>query len=221
MTVSKVSVGSDVQQISKRRFIKSGFDRAVAAVLLVGTSPLILAISLLVLVTMGRPVVFCQHRPGLHGRVFTIYKFRTMRKSNTPSNQSEADEVRITRLGGLLRRTSLDELPQLVNVLKGDLSLVGPRPLLVEYLDRYTDQQMRRHEVMPGITGWTQVNGRNSLEWERKFDLDIWYVDNWSLRLDFRILYLTLGKVFSGKGVSYPGSSTMIAFDQKREPHDS
>ena len=162
--------------------------------------------------TQGSPVIFRQTRPGLGGAPFPIYKFRTMREAVDGHGVPLPDEERLTRVGRWLRRTSLDELPELVNVLRGDMSLVGPRPLLTSYLDRYSPIQARRHDVRPGITGWAQINGRNALSWEEKFDLDLWYVDHWSFALDLRILWRTLAQVVSGTGVSAPGHPTMPEF---------
>jgi sugar transferase EpsL len=175
-------------------------------------SPVLAAIAALVAVSMGRPILFRQHRPGLGGRPFTILKFRTMADSHDANGQPLPDAMRITRLGRFLRRTSLDELPELVNVLRGDMSLVGPRPLLSDYLPLYSQEQGRRHDVRPGITGWSQVNGRNALTWEEKFALDAWYVDNRSLRLDLRILRMTIGSVVKGEGIAHRGVATMEPF---------
>lgn len=160
---------------------------------------------------MGDPVLFRQERVGLDAKVFTLYKFRTM--TDVGPTGVEEDSRRITAVGSFLRRRSLDELPELINVVKGDMSLVGPRPLLVQYLDRYSPEQMRRHEVRPGITGWAQVNGRNALTWEQKFELDVWYVDNWSLGLDLKILWMTFVQVVKGSGISAEGHATMPEFN--------
>ena len=162
-------------------------------------------------VCLGRPVFFRQPRPGLHGRPFALVKFRTMRAG------TGSDAERLTRFGRFLRTTSLDELPELWNVLRGDMSLVGPRPLLMQYLERYTPEQARRHEMKPGITGWAQVNGRNALTWDERFALDVWYVDHWSLALDLRILARTLGAILRRKGITAPGSATMPEFGVKSE----
>jgi lipopolysaccharide/colanic/teichoic acid biosynthesis glycosyltransferase len=186
--------------------VKRLADVTGAAVLLVLLSPMLAVVALLVWVTMGRPVFFVHDRPGLRGRAFRLVKFRTMRQG--PGTDAE----RLTRLGRLLRRLSIDELPQLWNVLKGEMSLVGPRPLLMEYLDRYTPEQARRHEARPGITGWAQVNGRNAIGWEQKFALDVWYVDNRSFWLDIRILALTAWKVLKREGISQEGEATMEEF---------
>jgi len=161
---------------------------------------------------MGRPVLFKQMRPGLNGKPFYMYKFRTMTYERDEQGTLLSDELRLTGLGRFLRSTSLDELPELFNILKGDMSLVGPRPLLMQYLDRYTPEQARRHEVKPGITGWAQVNGRNAISWEEKFALDVWYVDNCSLWLDMKILLMTLVKVFKREGISAAGEATMPEF---------
>ena len=158
------------------------------------------------------PALFVQERPGLGGRPFRLYKFRTMRNANGPDGQPLPDAQRLTALGRFLRRASLDELPQLWNVLRGELSLVGPRPLLMEYLPRYSPEQARRHLVKPGITGWAQVNGRNAISWEEKFALDVWYVEHWSLGLDLKILLRTITSVITSRGVSATGHATMAEF---------
>jgi len=195
-----------------RTIVKRLFDFFLAGIGLVILSPVMILVALLVWVNMGRPVLFRQLRPGLHGRLFVLYKFRTMKDLRDERGNLLPDEQRLTRLGRFLRSTSLDELPELLNVLKGDMSLVGPRPLLPQYLDRYTPEQARRHEVKPGITGWAQVNGRNAITWEEKFALDVWYVDNWSLWLDLKILVLTLVKVLRREGISAEGEATMPEF---------
>lgn len=195
-----------MRQAGWRLGVKRGFDVAFAASGLVALSPLIAATSAAIAVTMGRPVLFRQQRPGRNGKPFRICKFRTMRDG--PGD----DATRLTRLGRFLRATSIDEIPQLWNVLRGEMSLVGPRPLLMQYLDRYTPRQARRHEVLPGITGWAQVNGRNALTHEERFELDVWYVDNWSLGLDLRILGLTLLAVAKRRGISASGHATMPEF---------
>ena len=161
---------------------------------------------------MGSPVLFKQQRPGLHGKPFMMSKFRTMTDARDGDGNLLPDADRLTRLGRFLRSTSLDELPELFNVLKGDMSLVGPRPLLMRYLDRYTPEQARRHEVRPGITGWAQINGRNALSWEDKFTLDVWYVDHCSLLLDMRIILQTIWKVLRREGISQEGEATMSEF---------
>ncbi len=189
--------------------MKRAFDVCVAALGLVLLSPVLAAIALLVRCTLGSPIVFRQQRPGLGARPFTLYKFRTMRQAGP--GVSDAD--RMTRLGMRLRSTSLDELPELWNVLRGDMSLVGPRPLLMQYLPLYTPEQARRHEVRPGITGWAQVNGRNAISWKEKFRLDVWYVDHQSFWLDLRILARTVWRVLSREGISEPGQATMTFFE--------
>jgi sugar transferase EpsL len=179
---------------------------------LLALSPLLLSLSFLVRLKQGMPVLFRQERPGLHGRPFKLYKFRTMTEERDANGNLLPDHQRLTNFGRFLRSTSLDELPELFNVLKGDMSLVGPRPLLMEYLDRYSPQQARRHEVRPGITGWTQINGRNGLTWEEKFKLDVWYVDNQSFFLDLKILAITIRKVIKREGINHPGQATMEEF---------
>lgn len=170
------------------------------------------AIALAIRVTMGPPVLFRQQRPGRGGRPFEIYKFRTMSNHGSGSGERAPDEARLKRLGRFLRHTSLDELPELFNVLKGDMSLVGPRPLLMEYLDLYTPEQARRHDVRPGMTGWAQINGRNALSWEEKFEHDTWYVNHWSLGLDLKIMLSTMLVVVRGSGVNQPGEATVEYF---------
>lgn len=192
--------------------LKRIFDFTFALIVVTLVSPLILLTAIAVAGSMGSPVLFRQLRPGLHGRSFEVLKFRTMAEAVGLDGQPLPDEQRLTKLGAFLRRFSLDELPQLFNVLKGDMSLVGPRPLLMEYLPLYNAQQMRRHEVRPGITGWTQVNGRNALSWEDKFALDVWYVDHRSFWLDMKILAMTARRVFSGSGVSKEGFATTEKF---------
>jgi sugar transferase EpsL len=192
--------------------IKRAFDLALALLALTVLSPMIGVIAFLVWLKLGAPVLFRQPRPGLHGRIFTLYKFRTMTDARDAQGNLLPDAERMTPLGRFLRTTSLDELPELFNVLKGDMSLVGPRPLLMRYLDRYTPEQMRRHQVKPGITGWAQVNGRNVLTWEQKFALDVWYVDHWSFWLDLKTIALTVWKVLTREGISQPGQATAQEF---------
>lgn len=194
------------------KIVKRPLDVILSAMALLILSPVLLAIALLVRVGMGSPVLFRQRRPGLHGRPFTILKFRTMTEARDGDGTLLPDVDRLTVLGRFLRRTSLDELPELINVLRGDMSLVGPRPLRMHYLDRYTPEQMRRHDVLPGITGWAQVNGRNALTWEEKFALDVWYVDHVSFWLDLKILLMTVLRVLTGDGISQPGHATMPEF---------
>jgi len=195
-----------------QKAIKRVFDFFVAGLLLVMLSPLLLVTALLIRIRMGSPVLFRHQRPGYRGKIITISKFRTMTNACNKSGKLLPDEERLTRLGRIIRSLSLDELPQLWNVLKGDLSLVGPRPLLIEYLERYTPEQRRRHEVKPGITGWAQVNGRNAITWEDKFRCDVWYVENWSLGLDIKILMMTVWKVIKREGISQEGRATMASF---------
>src|SRR5690606_244080 len=180
------------EKLTRSRKLKRVFDVVASSVLLVLLSPVIICIAVVIRVSMGPPVLFKQVRPGLHGRPFTMYKFRTMNDARDERGNLLPDSERLTRLGRFLRSTSLDELPELINVLKGEMSLVGPRPLLMEYLPLYTQEQARRHEVPPGITGWAQVNGRNAISWKEKFEYDVWYVDNWTLWLDLKILWQTL-----------------------------
>ena len=188
-------------------------DIALASAALIVLLPLMAVVGLLVLAALGRPVFFRQLRPGLRSRPFTVYKFRTMRESASRDGAPVPDAERLTRLGRILRATSLDELPTLWNVVRGDMSLVGPRPLLVEYLPRYTAEQARRHEVRPGVTGWAQVNGRNATTWEERLRLDVWYVDHRSLALDLRILARTVGLVVRRRGISAAGHATMPPFE--------
>ena len=192
--------------------MKRVFDVIAAALALLLLSPLLLVLAVLVRILLGSPVLFRQERPGLKGDAFQLLKFRTMTDACGTDGQLLADNERLTRFGRLLRRSSLDELPELWNVLRGDMSLVGPRPLLMEYLPLYSAQQARRHEVRPGITGWAQVNGRNAISWEEKFELDVWYVDHRSFWLDLRILFLTCWCVLSRRGVSAAGHVTMQKF---------
>jgi len=175
-------------------------------------SPILAIVSILVRVYHGNPILFSQVRPGYRGELFRVYKFRTMTDERDDQGELLPDEPRLTSLGRFLRGTSLDELPELWHVLRGQMSLVGPRPLLVQYLERYSLEQARRHDVLPGITGWAQINGRNALTWEDKFQLDVWYVDNWSLWLDIKILAQTLWKVIKREGISQPGHATAEEF---------
>jgi lipopolysaccharide/colanic/teichoic acid biosynthesis glycosyltransferase len=192
--------------------LKRGFDLIVSLLLLLTLWPALLLIAVLVLVFLGRPVLFRQARPGMNGRPFTILKFRTMVEARDTQGNRLPDAARLTALGRFLRSLSLDELPELLNVVIGDMSLVGPRPLLMEYLPLYSPRQAHRHAVRPGITGWAQVNGRNALSWEDKFELDIWYVENQSMWLDLQILWMTAGKVIRREGINQYGSDTMERF---------
>lgn len=179
---------------------------------LVLISPLLLLIAAAVALTHGFPILFRQRRPGYRGQPFTLYKFRTMRAAASGESGPLTDRQRLTGLGQLLRSLSLDELPELFNVLRGEMSLVGPRPLLMQYLARYSPEQARRHDVLPGMTGWAQVNGRNAVSWQQKFRFDVWYVDHWSLWLDIKILALTAWKVLTREGISQPGHATAPEF---------
>ncbi|MBE8998667.1 sugar transferase [Nostoc sp. LEGE 12447] len=191
--------------IKNSRLIKSILDRFVAAIALLALFPVILIIAIAIYFRMGYPVIFIQPRPGKNARIFNFYKFRTMTDECDAKGNLLPDEKRLTPFGEFLRQTSLDELPQLWNILKGDMSFVGPRPLLVSYLDRYTPEQARRHQVKPGITGLAQIKGRNAIGWEKKFNLDVWYIDNWSLWLDVKIFFLTVFKVLEQNGIDQKG----------------
>jgi len=188
------------------------FDLVVASIATLFLSPVFFVVGVLVYWKLGSPILFRQQRPGLHGKPFTLYKFRTMTDARDADGNLLPDADRLTNFGRFLRRTSLDELPELINVLKGDMSLVGPRPLLMHYLELYSPEQARRHHVRPGITGWAQISGRNAVSWEEKFRLDVWYVDNVSLGLDLKILLLTLWKVVKREGISQAGHATMPEF---------
>lgn len=188
------------------------FDLVLVVPGLIVMLPVFALVALVILVLEGPPVLFRQERPGYRARIIRLIKFRTMREHRDPEGQLLPDEYRLSALGRFLRSTSLDEWPELINVLKGEMSLVGPRPLLVQYLPRYTPEQARRHAVLPGITGWAQINGRNALSWEEKFRLDVWYVDHWSLRLDLKILFLTFWKVLIREGINPPGQATTEEF---------
>ena len=192
--------------------MKRLFDVIVSLLLLILFTIPMLVIAIIILFNMGSPIIFKQKRPGLHGEIFSIYKFRTMKNSKDKNGNLLSNSQRITKLGKLLRKLSLDELTQLFNVLKGDISLVGPRPLLIDYLDLYTPEQARRHDVKPGITGWAQVNGRNAISWEDKFKYDVWYVDNQSFYLDLKILFMTALKVVKSDGVNKSEGVTMERF---------
>jgi sugar transferase EpsL len=193
-------------------FSKRLFDLAFALIALVILSPIILAIALLVRVFIGTPILFKQERPGYKGQPFVIYKFRTMTNRLARDGNLLPDAERLTRFGRLLRSLSLDELPELFNIVRGEMSFVGPRPLLMEYLPLYSPKQAHRHDVVPGLTGWAQVNGRNATDWPTRFDLDTWYVDNWSFWLDIRIILLTVWKVFSREGINQEGQATVKYF---------
>lgn len=192
--------------------LKRGIDVTLAALALVLLSPVLAVVWVLVRLRMGSPVLFRQQRPGRHGRPFEMCKFRTMTDARDANGELLPDAERLTALGRWLRRTSIDELPELLNVLAGDMSLVGPRPLLMQYLPLYSPEQARRHEVRPGVTGWAQVNGRNAVSWPEKFELDVWYVDHRSTRLDLEIMWKTVAQVIGGHGVSAEGHATMAPF---------
>ncbi len=209
---SHIPATGQTPQRGWRRLIKRAFDITLSGLALMGFLPLMLLVAALVRFRLGSPVLFRQNRPGFQGRIFELLKFRTMTDKRDSEGRLLPDEDRLTEFGLLLRSTSLDELPQLLNVLRGDLSLVGPRPLLVQYLARYTPEQARRHDVLPGITGWTQVNGRNALPWEEKFAMDVWYVDHWTLWLDAKIVFKTLFEVLSRRGINDGESCTAKEF---------
>jgi sugar transferase EpsL len=200
-----------MRQRGWRLLAKRAFDVTAASGALVASAPVLAGVAGAVLVTMGRPVLFSQERVGRDDRVFRVYKFRTMRAAD-PQAPLDQDHARITPVGRFLRATSLDELPQLFNVVKGDMSLVGPRPLLVRYLPRYAPRQRRRHDVLPGLTGWAQIHGRNALSWDEKFEHDVWYVEHWSLALDAKIVAKTVWKVLRRDGISAEGHATMPEF---------
>lgn len=194
------------------RFFKRFLDAIIAFVLLCLASPILLILIILLFIANNGDPFFVQSRPGKHGKIFKIIKFKTMNDKKDKHGELLPNKDRITKIGHVVRKTSLDEIPQLINVLKGDMSLIGPRPLLVEYLELYSQVQARRHEVRPGITGWAQVNGRNAISWERKFELDVWYVDNVSFLLDLKILWMTFLKVIKSEGISASAEVTMERF---------
>ena len=196
----------------KTALIKRVMDIVLSVIILFILFPILLIVGFLLLIVEGPPVFFSHERPGKDGEPFKLIKFRSMKNAKDKSGNLLPDGQRITGLGQFLRRTSMDELPELVNVIKGDMSLVGPRPLLMQYLNRYSPEQFRRHEMLPGITGWAQINGRNAISWDEKFKLDLWYIDHWSLWLDIKILFLTVWKVITRVGISQPGRATMDEF---------
>ena len=202
-----------MSRISRSPAVKRALDVIAASIGLLILSPVLGVIALIILIRLGRPILFRQLRPGVDGRLFAIVKFRSMDDARDVSGHLKSDEHRISGLGAVLRRTSLDELPELWNILRGDMSIVGPRPLLPEYLPLYDSRQSRRHDVRPGLTGWAQVNGRNQLSWKTKFELDVWYVEHWSLGLDLRIVLRTFAEILSGRGVSHAGEATMTPFE--------
>jgi len=199
---------------------KRCFDLILSSVGSILLAPLLLVIGLLVWIYHGRPILFRQVRGGYRGLPFDVFKFRTMREARDLRGELLPDDRRLTKLGGFLRATSLDELPELFNVLRGEMSLIGPRPLFYHYKNRYSSEQARRHQVLPGITGWAQINGRNALTWEDKFRLDVWYVDHGSFWLDLKILMLTVWRVFQAQGVSQSGCATMPRFTGNHRSHD-
>jgi lipopolysaccharide/colanic/teichoic acid biosynthesis glycosyltransferase len=199
---------TDGQNLTKR-----AMDISLAIALLLLSLPILAIAALLVRLFLGSPIFFIQKRPGYRGRIFSLYKFRTMSEARDQSGALLSDRDRLTRFGAFLRKTSIDELPQLFNILRGEMSFVGPRPLLISYLELYRGEQVRRHDVLPGLTGWAQINGRNLPSWKEKFELDIWYVDNWSLALDFFILLKTPLVILSTRGVSQEGKPTPPPFN--------
>jgi sugar transferase EpsL len=203
---------------ASQKIVKRMLDVIVASLVLVITAPVLALLSVLVLIFYGRPIFFSQERPGLHAKVFRIYKFRTMTDACDAAGRLLPDAQRLTRFGRFLRSSSLDELPELVNVVKGDMSLVGPRPWLVQYLPLYDAEQSRRHDVKPGVTGLAQVNGRNAISWQDRLAFDLWYVDNWTLWVDFKILFLTLLRVARPSGISQPGHATADYFTAGERP---
>ena len=196
-----------------RKYFKRPLDLILSLAAIIILSPLFLMIAILVRLMLGSPVIFKQQRPGLNGKIFTIYKFRTMLDKRDTKGNFLPDEYRLTRFGNFLRSTSLDELPELINVLKGDMSIIGPRPLLIQYLSLYNEHQSRRHEVRPGLSGWAQINGRNAIGWEEKFNLDVEYVDNISFMLDLKIILLTFKKVIIREGINSDTAATMEYFE--------
>lgn len=195
-----------------KKFGKRIFDISISIFALIILSPILIMIALLVRIFLGKPVIFAQIRPGLNAKPFVIYKFRSMNNKKDVHGTLLPDSERITSFGQFLRNTSIDELPELINVIKGDMSLVGPRPLIMEYLERYSPFQARRHEIRPGITGWAQINGRNAISWEQKFKYDVWYVDNCTFFLDLKIMLLTILKTGKREGISQPGRATSDPF---------
>jgi lipopolysaccharide/colanic/teichoic acid biosynthesis glycosyltransferase len=206
------------RQSGWRLWIKRLLDRSAALCGLIAISPLLVVVGAVVWLALGRPILFRQRRPGRYGRAFTLLKFRTMSEQRDKSGNPLSDADRLTTVGRFLRSASLDELPQLWNVLRGDISLVGPRPLLVDYLPRYSAEQARRHDVLPGITGWAQINGRNALSWEEKFSMDVWYVENWSLMLDLKIAMRTFQCILWRRGINSTNCASMPEFINPGQP---
>ena len=195
-----------------RNFIKPFFDRSFALLALLVASPLFIVVALLLAIFQSGKVFFTQNRPGRNERIFRLIKFKTMRDDTDDKGELLPDEQRLTAIGKFVRKTSMDEIPQLLNIVKGDMSFIGPRPLLVEYLPLYSEKQRKRHQVTPGISGWAQVNGRNTISWQQKFEYDVWYVENQSFLLDLKIIFLTIYKVFKSEGISSEGVATMEKF---------
>ncbi len=195
-----------------RKLIKPFFDRLTALIALIIASPIFLIVSLLLAIFQNGKVFFTQKRPGLNERIFLLIKFKTMRDDKDNNGELLPDELRLTWIGKIVRKTSMDEIPQLLNIIKGDMSFIGPRPLLVEYLPLYSEEQSKRHLVIPGITGWAQINGRNTISWQKKFEYDVWYVHNQSFLLDMKIIFMTIFKVFKAEGISGEGMATMEKF---------
>lgn len=194
-------------------FIKRTFDIIASLGGLIVLSPIMIICAILIRINLGSPIFFKQKRIGKDNKEFEMIKFRTMKDAVDKEGNQLPDELRLTKVGQILRSLSIDELPELINILKGDMSLIGPRPLLIQYLPLYNERQIRRHEVLPGLTGWAQVNGRNNLTWNEKFELDVYYVENWSLKLDLKIFFLTFYKVFKREGISQDGQATMEYFN--------
>lgn len=200
-----------------RKFIKRPMDFILSLIAIIVLSPVFLVVAILVKIKLGSPILFKQQRPGLNGKIFTMYKFRTMTDERDENGELLPDDIRLTKFGRFLRSTSLDELPELLNIIKGDMSIVGPRPLLVQYLPLYNDHQKRRHEVRPGLSGLAQINGRNAISWEEKFDLDVKYVDNISFIGDWKIIFLTIKKAFVREGINSETAATMEPFQGNRK----
>lgn len=217
MDNNKLNINPESRNIIYKKYIKRLMDIILSTIAIVALCPVLLVVAFLVRIKLGSPVIFKQERPGLNEKIFTMYKFRTMTDEKDNNGELLSDSIRLTKFGKILRATSLDELPELFNILKGDMSIVGPRPLLVEYLDLYNEHQKRRHEVRPGLSGYAQVSGRNAISWEDKFNLDVYYIDNMSFMFDLKIIFLTLKKVFVREGISSDTSVTMEAFKGSRE----
>ena len=213
---NKLNINPESRNIIYKKYIKRLMDIILSTIAIVALCPVLLVVAFLVRIKLGSPVIFKQERPGLNEKIFTMYKFRTMTDEKDNNGELLSDSIRLTKFGKILRATSLDELPELFNILKGDMSIVGPRPLLVEYLDLYNENQKRRHEVRPGLSGYAQVSGRNAISWEDKFNLDVYYIDNMSFMFDLKIILLTLKKVFVREGISSDTSVTMEPFKGSR-----